>query len=286
MLRYRPWLMIIFSFAQACVSDLRRQSDSIVIESSDRLVDLAKISAAPVAKRFEFASTSSLEAFACSSSPNNERKQVILLNPPSLVWGVENACSHWLSQRWLHAGFDVLAVNRAGYGDSSGVSDLGGQLDKSSLSSLVSFVERKDRQVGCWGFSEAALSAISLAKVAKLDFLVLGEALYDAEQLLESEKNSVLKDKLAGYLKSEGELAIETRSVAWDFEFLPAHIVIYHSRNNPLIPFSQVEEFKSTLDGSQFDVELISLPTSLLNLNENAHKKAISESAQSLARKL
>jgi hypothetical protein len=150
----------------------------------------------------------------------------------------------------------VIGVNRPGYGRSTGDQDLGGPLTQTALLSLFDDLE-DGPVVGLWGVNSATIAASFVARQTdEVQILILGNGMYDVEQAHQMTQDPQLKERLDQLVEKEGEMAYEWRSIAWDFSELPRQIYLYHGGQNQQIPASQAQDFRNSLEASEYKVEL------------------------------
>jgi len=184
---------------------------------------------------------------------------IIAVHSDRAGFDVSKFCDGWIAQSFLSQGYDVIAVNRPGYGNSKGNPDFGGPQSIAALESGVKAAVRIGRNPhqpsGIFGFSTGVSSAAFLAKkMPELKFLILGSGVYDYEATLAETKDSYLKRDLKKIRDSGGNKAIEDRSIAYDVAGLPKKIVLYHGKQDTAVSPEQAKAFSDSLESSEYKV--------------------------------
>jgi hypothetical protein len=201
--------------------------------------------------------THQVEFINCKiSSP---KSTIITVHSDRAGFDVSKFCEGWIAQSFLSQGFDVIAVNRPGYGNSKGSPDFGGAQSIAAMEAGVKSAARIGRNLhqtaGIFGFSTGVASAALLSKkMPNLKFLILGSGVYDYEAALADTKDSYLKRDLNKIKDTGGNKAIEDRSIAYDVEGLPKTIVIYHGKQDTAVPPEQAKAFSDSLKSSEYQV--------------------------------
>jgi hypothetical protein len=161
-------------------------------------------------------------------------------------------CDGWIAQTFLSQGFDVITVNRPGYGDSDGVVDFAGAQSMVALATGLKAALAKGANPkpveGVWGYSTGASAAALYAKSHPgLKFLILGGGIYDYEQTLKETSDDYIRKDIEAIQKTGGAKAMEDRSVAYDVSGLPPVIVMYHGKLDTSAPLEQAKAFNDGL---------------------------------------
>lgn len=164
-------------------------------------------------------------------------------------------CDAWTAQTFLSQGYDVVAVNRPGYGKSTGSPDFSGATSLAAIAAGVKDAAAKAKLpkavVGAWGYEGGATAAALYArKAGGLKFLVLGGGIYDYEDALKKSADSYVKKDIEALQKTGGNKAIEERSISYDVSGLPKVIAIYHGKQDTAVPPAQAKAFSDALESS------------------------------------
>ncbi len=164
-------------------------------------------------------------------------------------------CNAWMAQTFLSQSFDVIAVNRPGYGASTGSPDFAGEQSLAAVSAAVADALAKGKNAkpvtGIWGYDIGATAAALASKKLKgIRFLILGGGVYDFDDASKQTKDGGLKKAIEAVRKSGGEKAIEDRSIAYDVAGLPQVISIYHGKQDTTVPPAQAKAFADSLESA------------------------------------
>lgn len=164
-------------------------------------------------------------------------------------------CNGWVAQTFLSQSFDVITVNRPGYGASTGTPDFTGAQSLVAVPAAVADALAKGKNAkpvtGIWGYDTGATAAALVSRKLKgLKFLILGGGIYDFEEAYKVTKDSYLKKDIEAMRKTGGEKAIEDRSIAYDVSGLPHTISIYHGKQDVAVPPSQAKAFADSLESA------------------------------------
>lgn len=185
---------------------------------------------------------------------------VLIAHDEDAGYGSDHFCDLPETQAFLAAGFHVAGFNRPGFGSSTGTRDLVGKL--SQQAALVAAKETLHANPalassfeGAYGFGTGAASAAFFSKqYGKLKWLVLGGGIYDFEQ---TGRNSSDGDLVALIKKStdkEGDVAYETRSIAYDVNGLPPRVAIFQGKDDTTALADQAHAFRDGLAASECKV--------------------------------
>ena len=164
------------------------------------------------------------------------------------------------AQAFLAAGFHVAGFNRPGFGGSTGTRDLVGKL--SQQAALVAAKETLHANPsltstfeGAYGFGTGAASAAIFGKqYGKLKWLVLGGGIYDFEQAGRNSSDGDLITLIKKSTEREGDVAYETRSIAYDVNGLPHRVAIFQGKDDTTAPADQAHAFRDGLAASEYKV--------------------------------
>lgn len=207
---------------------------------------------------YEFGKTShKVEFINCKIK--DAKSTIIAVHSDKAGFDVSKFCEGWITQSFLSQGFDVIAVNRPGYGNSTGKPDFTGQQSlmamEQGVKSAVRIGRNPHQPAGIWGFSTGVTGAALLSKrLTGLKFLILGSGVYDYEMTLAETKDSYLKKDLEKIKETGGNKAIEERSIAYDVSGLPKKIVIYHGKQDTAVSPDQAKSFSDSLESSEYHV--------------------------------
>ncbi len=167
-------------------------------------------------------------------------------------------CQGWIAQSFVSQGFDVISVNRPGYGASTGTPDFSGAQSMAALDSglkgALATAQPPKPLVGIWGYSTGATAAALFAKHApRFQFMILGGGVYDFEETLKHTQDGYIKADIETIQKTGGSKALEDRSIGYDVAGLPKKIAIYHGKLDTAAPLQQAKAFADSLAGSQYD---------------------------------
>jgi hypothetical protein len=164
-------------------------------------------------------------------------------------------CSGWIAQAFLTKGLDVIAINRPGYGQSTGVPDFGGEQSMTAMTAGLADAVAKGPVAapvtGLWASSSGTVAGGLFAKLHQgFKFAIFGCGIYDLEQTLEQTSDDYLKQDIAAIQKTGGTAAMESRSIGYDPSGMPPAIAIYHGRSDTSAPFGQAKAFADTLESA------------------------------------
>jgi pimeloyl-ACP methyl ester carboxylesterase len=183
---------------------------------------------------------------------------IIVVHSDRAGFDVSKFCDGWIAQSFLSQGFDVIAVNRPGYGNSKGSPDFSGAQSIAAMENGVKAalkVGKNPQPSGIFGFSTGVTAAAFLSKkIPDLKFLILGSGVYDYEATLAETKDSYLKKDLTKIKDSGGNKAIEDRSIAYDVGGLPKTIFVYHGKQNTAVSPEQAKAFSDSLESNEYQV--------------------------------
>lgn len=258
----RLWLGLSFfaSFLPilGCVSNEHAFSDKVMIEpiaGNEGGFQEATFGSEQGAEKLD--KDNVVEWFSCTLSPS--KPVFVLMGPDPEGFRRGEACQHPVAAEMLAQGFSVLAINRAGQGQSSGSDKLG---DDAAIERDLQFLMKRKAQgadiQGLWGYGEASVEAFRLAKRFPFAYLIAGDAIYDWEKTLKDSQDADFKNKLQSLESASGEANFaEQRSIAWDFGGLPKRIYLYHNSKNAKIAAEQASSFKASLAAGEFKVDLL-----------------------------
>ncbi len=198
----------------------------------------------------------------------------VIVNMDDKALSPEGFCSSWLAQVFLREKFQVIAVNRPGYGRSTGADDFGGPHSVAAMEQAVADAQKTVPEMppiaGVWGAQSGAIAAAFFAKGKSFRTLVLGNGFYDLE-VAGKTKRVAVAERIAAVASAEGDMGIERRSIGWDVEGLPKKIFVYHGQTNDAFAADQAESFRNALATAEYKVSLQLLDGIGYELPEPAH---------------
>lgn len=205
---------------------------------------------------------------------------------------MEGFCDSALPQVFLGLGYETLAVNRPGYGSSSGKRQFFSKEShvaiKSVLNRFKSFKDSADANIeGVWGYSMGASEALWTAKLPEFNQVkvIAGGGMYDLPQLLATTANADLKSRLKA-LQTEDASALDNASIAFDFEDLPNEsIYLYHAKQDEIVPLEQSEGFADALRTSQKKAQLRLVDKASHQLSADRHRATLQAIFQEMLKK-
>ena len=184
---------------------------------------------------------------------------IVVAHSDRAGFDVSKFCEGWIAQSFLSQGFDVISVNRPGYGNSKGNPDFSGPQSivamEYGVKAAMKIGKNLHQPSGIFGFSTGVTSAALLSKkIPDLKFLILGSGVYDYEAALAETKDSYLRKDLKKIKDSGGSKAIEDRSIAYDVSDLPKTVVIYHGKQDTAVSPEQAKAFSDSLESNEHQV--------------------------------
>ncbi len=225
------------------------------------------------------------EWMSCTNSKS--KKSVLVMHQETIGFDSQNFCTSWVGQSFLSAGYNVVTVNRPGFGASTGKQDFSGlQSMKAIKATLIDAASKSKISsiTGIWGYSSGAVAAARYAKEISprgLKFLILGSGVYDLEETAETTKDGNLKDRLAQIKTQFGDDAFDSRSIAYDVEGLPKKIFLYHGKKDKAVLPSQSRDFYDSLISSEYRVSLEMIKGIGHKIPEKTHRKILQVLAHS-----
>jgi hypothetical protein len=212
---------------------------------------------------------------------------IITVHSDRAGFDVSKFCEGWIAQSFLSQGFDVIAINRPGYGNTKGNPDFGGAQSivamEAGVKAAVKIGRNPHQPSGIFGYSTGVASAAFLAKkMPELKFLILGSGVYDYEATLVDTKDSYLKSDLNKIKNTGGNKAIEDRSIAYDVAGLPKTIVIYHGKQDTAVSPEQAKAFSDSLESNEYKVTFQILEGVSQNIPWMHHRQILEVIARSL----
>ncbi|MBC7660296.1 MAG: hypothetical protein H7249_11370 [Chitinophagaceae bacterium] len=260
----------------ACVSNQEQFSNSIEADSSDGIGTAVEaqsqqgLSARPN-------DGYSLEWFSCTRSA--KAPVVVMLNTTETPFKA-GACKTGLAQAFLQQDYNVIALNRPGFGQSEGKEVLGDDKTVKSVQTYLKDAQDQGKNIeALWGFEEASILAFRVAKNSKLKLLIVGNGIYEWDATVNGGKDPAYASQLKALAGTDPSFA-EKRSVAWDFSGLPKSVYLYHMQNQTRYPEAQAEAFRAALAANQYSVKLIQLKDDKAILTPVGHQSVLMQIAQ------
>ncbi len=193
--------------------------------------------------------TNKIDLFYCRN-PKSRGTAVLIVNEDALPF-TGGACQLSMFAPILADGYDVVAMNRPGFGDSVPKKD-----DFSGLSTIMAIdavLSSPDYTIeGVWASGSAASAAgFASKKAKKLKWIIFANGIYDAEVFASAVTDTTYKDLIEKARKDPDDSHFfEQRSIAWDIAGLPTTIAIYHARDNAVVPVKQAQDLRDVLNAS------------------------------------
>lgn len=262
----------------ACTSNVKKFSDVVAIDQAD---DLTLVAVQANAKLVDYTFSKlqhRVESIHCSGKADPERtgQLALVINRPKRGLNPDNFCTGWIAQAFLRQGFEVYGLNLPGYGRSSGQKDFAGDQSLQALQAWHRSISEPGLAVG-WAMEEHTIALARFAKQGDMDWLIMGNGIYDAEMTLSLTQDTALKGTLQRLIEQHGEMAIEKRSIAWDFGGLAKIVTLYHGRQNQRIPLRQAKEFRDSLNASEISTDLLVLEQQGAGIPEDVHLNLLNQ---------
>lgn len=185
----------------------------------------------------------------------NARATVLLMHGDHQGYDPAKFCHGWHAQAFLANGYDVVTINRSGFGASTGAADFTGAASIAAVLAVLPTAIRTANLphpvTAVWGYGSAASAAAIVSKHLKgLNFLIVGGGIYDYEEALRTSSDPATKADIEILKKLGGDKAIEERSVAYETTGLPPTIAIYHGAKDTVAPVAQAKAFVDALASS------------------------------------
>ena len=205
---------------------------------------------------------------------------VVVMHRDEAGFDDKKFCEGWTAQAFLRGKFDVVGINRPGYVGSTGPEDFAGPKSivaiEAGVKAAASKLTPSRPIVGVYGYASGAIAAAFYSKkVPSAKWLILGNGMYDLEVVAKETKGQYVRKELSAIAKSEGAVALENRSVAYDVSGLPKRIALYHGVSNEVAPLSQAQTFRDSLASSEYVVTLDALDGVSHELNAGHHRQIL-----------
>jgi len=273
-------LVSSFLITQAgCVGNAK-ESTTLGIEyaSTPQLAQISAVTNSGLAK-YTFGGQKHESEWLTCVSDRKVRGAFVLVNPDDLAFDANKFCEGWLAQTFLNEGFAILAVNRPGFGNSTGQKDFGGEQSVEAIHAAMRVSQNEVNELpalkGIWGCQWGAVAAAFAGKKDTLDYLVIGNGIFDLESLQESSTGKLVRQDIETIVNVEGEDGVEVRSIAWDVEGLPKYVFLYHGRDNEEVSYRTAESFRDNLATAEYKVNLRVLDQIDYQLKDSVHSQII-----------
>lgn len=184
-------------------------------------------------------------------------RSVLLMHDNRSGFDLKEFCQRPEAQAFLSQKFDVVTVQRPGFGESTGEQDSWGASSLIAVEAGVTAAVKQGAKlpVGVWGYGTGAAAAVAFAKrPGQLRWLIVGGGVFDLEATEKQTVDRELRAEIAALRKASGDIAIEERSVAYDVIGLPKRFAIYHGKLDTVAPIKQAQAFGDTLQASGYEV--------------------------------
>ncbi|SME88173.1 alpha/beta hydrolase family protein [Pseudobacteriovorax antillogorgiicola] len=252
-------------FFGACSTNQEEFRLNNLVETEGR--EIPQTNAKSEAKLLKLQAGKQVEWFECRAGKSS-KKAAFLINGSS-PFVSEGHCKSPLAQSFLSQGYQVVAINRSGFGQSNWVDDWGGDESLQVMETLWGKLPYKID--GIWSEAEGTILASRLAKKHDLTWVVLGNGIYDLEIFSELSKNSSHQESIEIIKKKEGDQAFEKRSISWDFEGFPKFVYLYQGEGLDGFRKEQGQEFMNGLAAAGHRTALKTVKTKTGDLTENDH---------------
>ena len=195
----------------------------------------------------------------------------------------DHFCDNYSAQILLKNGYNVVAVNRPSFHESTGTNDLGGLQSVAASLAGIKMAAGSNRVIGFWGFDSGTIAAAFSAKsFPELKWLLLGNGFYDLEVIERQSKSEQIRKSIATQKATEGDAALERRSIAWDISGLPHLLAIYHAKNDDVAPKNQADAFNDQLRTAHSKVFFDEVEGIGHEIPEQAHFQIIAKALKNL----
>jgi predicted esterase len=182
-----------------------------------------------------------------------------MMNRDGMGFDRTTFCSSWLAQAALLEGVTPVAINRPGYGRSTGKVDFSGTQSQTAISAAIKSAREKlsigNAPQAIWGHSTGAIAALFASKKEQsFSFLVVGSAIFDTQETRDNAKDPFIVGGIERMVTSEGAKAHERRSIAWDAQGLPKQIFLYHGKEDQDVAYERATDFRDSLEGASYEV--------------------------------
>ena len=255
------FLLLFVGVALSCVDSLEKEK-----------LDLSEAVGADTTKMVQARASNHLVSFRSAGKRlkvqwfgcrvDKGKGAVLLVNLDSRAFTDRGTCADWAIQGFLAQGYNVMAVNRPGFGKSEPKQqDFAGPTSLDAAAAAMTYGAKKFPEfksiTGVWGYGSGAITASFAAKkIGNVDFLIVGGGIYDLEVFDSGVKDGPLKAKLASSMKPGDADFYEPRSIAWDSEGIAKKVRIYHAQDDIVVPPEQAKMFYDVLLSSQVDVQM------------------------------
>lgn len=276
----KPILLLLFGMMSVgCASTQEKFSDVVMVDKPQS--EAPPIAATQVAEVVSYSyqeRSESVEYLGCSQA--EAKASWVLVNRDHAPFAPTTFCGGWIAQAFLSRGFNVIGINRPGYGASTSDRDLGGLSSAAAIQGALVGAKEKHPEfsqiVGYWGYGAGATAVLLHSRAQKLNNqLLLGGGIYDLEKVHKATTNPELRTEIEQLVKVQGPKAYEERSPAWDFQGLPHTLSLYHGAADTEVPVSQAQSFRDSLAAQQHQVKLRIVDQASHDIAWQAHRDLI-----------
>jgi hypothetical protein len=258
MILQRPSLLLTCALFSACATrpELTENASTVIDPVAAEQIKLPNLPSKPASGLADYkhqGKSYKAEWMRCTNE--GDLPLVAVLHDESDSFDSKTFCQSWQAQVLLSNGFNVIGLNRPSFGNSTGQSDLSGPQSLTAMTAALQNSGSQAKLTGIWGYGTGSITASFLAKSQRnLLWLMLGNGFYDLEAVERTSKNDKILAAIAATKSSEGDIALERRSIAWDNNGLPKTVTLYHAKANDVAPRAQAEALVDQLRTMQTKV--------------------------------
>ncbi len=253
--RLAPQFLVVGALA-ACASLGQKIEPNLTISDTSE-IDFAPVAFQPVdgVADYKFANMPYKAEWVNCRIATKPKGTILVMHSDRSGFEKGKFCNGWMAQTFLSQGFDVVTVNRPGYGASTGTPDFSGAQSLVAVPAGVADALAKGKNqkplTGVWGYDTGATAAALVSKkLSGVKFLILGGGIYDYEQAGKATQDSYLKKDIETIRATGGEKAIEDRSIAFDVSGLPKNIAMYHGKQDQTVSPADAKAFADSLESA------------------------------------
>jgi hypothetical protein len=251
-------LTMISMFVNACATGpaLNDTSSTVIDPTATESFKLSKTAAKLTTGLADYKyKEKSYKAEWLRCTVKNEAPFVAVFHEESTGFEAKNFCASWQAQVLLNHQFNVVAVNRPSFGGSTGSPDFSGPQSLAAAGAAIVASGAQAKLSGIWGYDTGTITAAFLAKSqAGVSWIMLGNGFYDMEVVERYTKSDKVIAAITAVKTSEGDPALEHRSIAWDSAGLPKIVLMYHSKSDDIAPKIQADALNDQLRTAQTKV--------------------------------
>ena len=248
---------ILLAVFVSCATKPKVEDESqLVIEKGDAsVITLVETTTKTETTTYNFEGMQgNVQWISCSSVPAAKRT-VLVFHGMDAGYDPASFCKGWIGQVFASNGYNVLAINRPGYGLSTGGNDLSGPKSIEAIQAGVNQAKMPSIE-GVWAYDTGTIAAAFYAKKtgSSLKWMLLGGGIYDLEVVNKTTIHLGLKKQIETLKSEERDLVFERRSISWDFAGIPKLIGLYHAKGDQFAPIGQAESFNDQLRTAEYKV--------------------------------